>query len=464
MTPRKVALLNIPPYGDIRISDYPGNELINLGHGVQFRASNIPYSEQELPYLELPSEYHGNQLKSYGGSLKYDAQYIGRGRTVSAPDVILMGNGFTLTYRHPQKMEPNVRNPVKAQFVPGNWIKQDGRPATREEIMMTLANIEHILIRLVYIDATERQVEITYIIMDSAASDDKGLGSASLVEQCTCPAGYSGFSCESCAPGYVRQRGAPWLGRCEPDIPVACPPGTYGDPRRNIPCRQCPCPLTNAENNFASGCSLGPNGDAICDCLPGYAGKRCEQCEPGYEGNPMMPGGSCRPYSYPRCDPFGTYTVRPDGSCECKDAVSGPYCDMCKPYTFNLNNYTLGGCTECFCMGITKQCTSSSWYRDTIQSSFGLGRPASGFKVISNYETSAESNIRILELNTELQLQTKPGDELYWSLPEKFLGDKVTSYGGYLNYTIRYVPQPGGLMSRNNAPDAVIKSVSSNIN
>lgn len=29
----------------------------------------------------------------------------------------------------------------------------------------------------------------------------------------------------------------------------------------------------------------------------------------------------------------------------------------------------------------------------------------------------------------------------------------MTSYGGYLNYTVRYVPQPGGRSSPNNAPD-----------
>jgi len=48
----------------------------------------------------------------------------------------------------------------------------------------------------------------------------------------------------------------------------------------------------------------------------------------------------------------------------------------------------------------------------------------------------------------------------YWLLPPQFLGDKVTSYGGYLNYTVRYVPTPGGQSSRNNAPDVQLISVS----
>lgn len=48
----------------------------------------------------------------------------------------------------------------------------------------------------------------------------------------------------------------------------------------------------------------------------------------------------------------------------------------------------------------------------------------------------------------------------YWLLPTQFLGDKITSYGGVLNYTIRYVPAPGGQSSRNSAPDVELISVS----
>jgi hypothetical protein len=41
----------------------------------------------------------------------------------------------------------------------------------------------------------------------------------------------------------------------------------------------------------------------------------------------------------------------------------------------------------------------------------------------------------------------------YWQLPYQYLGDKVTAYGGYLNYTVRYVPPPGGSTSPNSAAD-----------
>lgn len=51
-------------------------------------------------------------------------------------------------------------------------------------------------------------------------------------------------------------------------------------------------------------------------------------------------------------------------------------------------------------------------------------------------------------------------DVYYWSLPAKFLGDKVASYGGNLSYTVRHVPVPGGQSSKNNAVDVEIVGVS----
>lgn len=49
-----------------------------------------------------------------------------------------------------------------------------------------------------------------------------------------------------------------------------------------------------------------------------------------------------------------------------------------------------------------------------------------------------------------------PADIYYWQLPYNYLGNKVTSYGGYLNYTVRYVPPPGGQNSPNTAADVEI--------
>lgn len=146
--------------------------------------------------------------------------------------------------------------------------------------------------RAQYDDDTVVNTLITNINMDSAAVRNTGQGKSVFVEECRCPAGYTGLSCEVsfssslklykilcslqllifpffsilwfvflcdnrnvlfnvlllqlCAPGYNRHQSGPWLGLCSKDR-EPCRPGTYGDPPR-IPCEACPCPLTNPGN------------------------------------------------------------------------------------------------------------------------------------------------------------------------------------------------------------------------
>lgn len=97
-----------------------------------------------------------------------------------------------MIYRTKNRIEEGIRNSVSVSFVPGQWYNPDGHVVSREEIMMTLAHVENVLVRLQYIDTVQREVELLHIVMDSAVVTDQGLGSASLVEECKCPAGYSG--------------------------------------------------------------------------------------------------------------------------------------------------------------------------------------------------------------------------------------------------------------------------------
>lgn len=87
---------------------------------------------------------------------------------------------------------------MEVRFFEGDWvIKSPGSPeiiATREEIMMVLEDIERILIKAQYYEGIFNTT-ITNIEMDSASSDS-GLNVAVYVEQCTCPFGYTGSSCE----------------------------------------------------------------------------------------------------------------------------------------------------------------------------------------------------------------------------------------------------------------------------
>uniref|UniRef100_W4VRB4 Putative heparan sulfate proteoglycan 2 n=1 Tax=Corethrella appendiculata TaxID=1370023 RepID=W4VRB4_9DIPT len=436
---------------NIDVGPYRKHDLTATRHGVQLRIDDVPPSTTQIPYYSLPDDYIGNQLKSYGGSLRYDIQYVGSGPSNDAPDVILIGNNYTLTYRHHERIYPDDRNSISAPFLANNWYKIDGSYASREEIMMALANINQLLIKLQYVSGGERTIELLNINMDSASANNRGLGSANLVEECRCPPGYRGLSCENCDYGYVRQQTGAWLGRCVQQQDEVCRPGQYGDPRRGIPCSPCPCPVPG--NSFARTCSLDKNGEVICNCDRGYVGNRCQECAPGYIGNPNTPRG-CYP-APSNCNAYGTERTLPDGRCICKPDVEGPNCDRCSSGAFYLG---ANGCIDCFCMGVSRECSSSSWYRDTVRAQFTGSR--SDFQLVSGHDSpSLVSNELSVEYREVVYRNFGTSDEtFYWSLPPSFLGNKITAYGGNLTYTVRYTPQPSGSASRNNSPDVVIQS------
>ncbi|XP_032663569.1 basement membrane-specific heparan sulfate proteoglycan core protein-like isoform X7 [Odontomachus brunneus] len=434
--------------------------------GVQLlEAFSNDLNAYNVPYFALPESYHGSQLKSYGGYLKYSIRHSGNGTPNSAPNVIVSGNNYILMHKS-RESTPNFETEESVRFFYGEWYKQEGRTeslASREEIMMTLANVDNILLKVKYDDSPQIDVRLTNIIMDTADVRNTGLGSASYVEECQCPSGYTGLSCEQCAPGYLRRENGPWLGQCYRDEPP-CPPGYYGDPSRNIPCQICPCPLTNPSNQFARTCHLGSDGQPTCDCPAGYVGRRCEQCASGYQGNPLIPGDMC--VAAQQCDPNGSLSPNADlhtGRCHCKEYATGLTCNQCKANTFNLASTNQFGCIACFCMGITNRCISSNWYRNEIRVSFT--NSIRDFSLIESKSTDAPPIIDGIHLDTisrEIIYNGFPNrgnnDVYYWQLPSIFLGDQITSYGGNLKYTVRYVPSPGGQSSRNNAADVELIS------
>ncbi|XP_028173989.1 basement membrane-specific heparan sulfate proteoglycan core protein isoform X3 [Ostrinia furnacalis] len=418
-------------------------------------------SSSALPYLTLPETYNGNQLTSYGGYIRYRlAPHLRSfGADFGLPDIIIKGK-----YQNLVHISRDNQNKIEARLTPDNWEKSSSRglvPATREDIMMALDNIEMILLRA---SVNNAGVNISDFVMESAKHINVGLGVASLVEECSCPPGYEGLSCQKCAPGFARKQSGPWLGNCEAEVPE-CPPGTYGDPSSGYACRPCPCPLTNRENQFARTCALGPDGEVICDCAPGYVGRHCESCAPNYVGNPLNVGDSCRPQpDRPRCSEVGTSRERLPDECECKDNVQGRYCDQCKNDSFYLSNDFRQGCALCFCSGVSQQCQSSNLRRKTTAVRFNTPDIVNRVRIYSSsptggssarYNTPVETNLTATYAREELVLSEYDRNRpaiYYWSLPINFAGDKVTSYGGFLRYTLHNVPSPGSA-SKNNAAD-----------
>lgn len=66
-----------------------------------------------------------------------------------------------------------------------------------------------------------------------------------------------------------------------------CVDGYYGDISNNIDCQKCSCPVVT--NSHSSTCILDSNGGPICtNCEEGYTGERCQFCDNGYYGDPIV--------------------------------------------------------------------------------------------------------------------------------------------------------------------------------
>ncbi|TSM04853.1 Laminin subunit beta-2 [Bagarius yarrelli] len=140
----------------------------------------------------------------------------------------------------------------------------------------------------------------------------------------------AGDQCERCANGYY---GNPVLGsggRCQP----------------------CPCPDgPDSGRHFAASCYEDNHSrQVVCNCKQGYTGARCEDCAPGYYGNPSQPGGRCQPC---RCsnnidlsDPESC--DRRTGEClKCLYNTEGPECAVCKSGYYG--EASRRNCRKCTC-------------------------------------------------------------------------------------------------------------------
>lgn len=79
-----------------------------------------------------------------------------------------------------------------------NWQRVDSRgptSATREDFMKVLANVEALLIRASFHNRMHNTL-LRDVSMDTAAPQSTGQSLATEVEQCVCPPGYIGLSCE----------------------------------------------------------------------------------------------------------------------------------------------------------------------------------------------------------------------------------------------------------------------------
>lgn len=187
---------------------------------------NLVFGMYEMPDVEAvywlaPKSYAGNRLESYGSSLVVQASWVvirgdTSGKPTSGPNIILIGkNGAKIAYADEEFQEYGAT--IKIPLTEKGWYhvpktvkdivtrlrrtEYRGDPVTRMQFMSVLSDVETVMIRGTYhTDQVESILERATLYAGSEIEEHEW----SLVEECQCPPGYSGLSCETCTFGYVR--------------------------------------------------------------------------------------------------------------------------------------------------------------------------------------------------------------------------------------------------------------------
>lgn len=314
--------------------------------------------------LSAPSQYLGNMLSSYNQFLVVRLTSRNESIADSIPnfDIVLVSDSLRL-HANLNRVTDGVYS-VQFHEIAG-WINLiNSTQASILELQQVLLSITSLSISL----RLDTDVVVSQISLETAVRSYGTGEPVTWVEQCDCPLGYSGLSCEQCAPGFTKT--APDICEpcqcngfsvdCDPDTGIctnctqstegssceACRQGHYGDPSRGISCEPCPCPLVQPNGQFSNECILLPNSQAMCtNCPRGHTGQNCESCISGYFG-----------------DPTGSLTGQPS---MCTDCQCNGNIDQNDPLSCNA---TTGTCTRC--LGNTsgdlcEQC-ADEFYGDAI--------------------------------------------------------------------------------------------------
>lgn len=294
------------------------------------------------------------------------------GKATSGPNVILIGrNGMKIAYDDEtfhsstasifvSLMEVgwyHVPKSVTDIVTRSRRTEYRGDPVTRVQFMSALSDVESILIRGTFHTDQVESILIRIALQSGENFERENEIDLSLVEQCKCPLGYTGLSCEGCDFGYVRvyenSTTHEVLGKCVPcscnnhaasceldtwqcgeclhntfgERCERCAVGFYGNAMFGTAedCKRCACPLVEDQNNFSPNCQLkemsfdvneftnelsslsNKTSDYICThCPEGYTGDHCEECDDGYFGMPTKLASTCQrcPCNGGPCDPF----------------------------------------------------------------------------------------------------------------------------------------------------------------
>ncbi|XP_046707006.1 laminin subunit alpha-3-like [Silurus meridionalis] len=279
--------------------------------------------------------------------------------------------------------------------------------------------------------------------------------------QCSCRPHVIGRQCSRCATGFY---GFPYCRPCECGRRLCdevtgeciCPPQTVRPTcdvcRREtfsyhplLGCEGCDCSPTGVRKGDTGQCDVTTGQ---CTCKPRIGGRQCSRCVAGYYRFSDCVACSCNAGGVTEqiCDPD-------TGFCLCKRNVEGPRCDVCRKGSFYFDPSNPKGCTECFCFGVTDQCHSSDKRR-------GKFVDMHSWRLVTPDQTEVASVLNLLSNTVVADVQELPTSvlQLHWVLPQSYLGDRVSSYGGFLTYQVKSFGLPReGMSLLDKQPDVILK-------
>ncbi|KAJ8257343.1 hypothetical protein GJAV_G00184600 [Gymnothorax javanicus] len=257
-----------------------------------------------------------------------------------------------------------------------------------------------------------------------------------------------------------------------------------------------------------------------CQCLPNVIGRDCSQCAVGYWGFPNCRPCNCGTrlceqvtgecICPPRtllpecvtCEPqtFGCHPlvgceicncsrpgiIAPDiscdsnsGQCRCKSNIIGRRCDRCAPGFYGYPNCRQCECSEAgtesnVCDAVTDNVSARKTWRELAVTSVVWGPSTwtpptpralvdmDGWVLLGGDRQQVPVTRNLEQGLVEADLGDVPDvyQDLHWHAPASYLGDKVSSYGGYLRYTLQSQAMRGDVLAlpaEASRPDVILK-------